>query len=115
MSLLTQNTHPDITQRAARAAEQLKSVPQQMMEMMVNQWNTAYDNLWNTRGDVTSAMKLEAIGTSGAELFNASAAFTEFILVQCAGKRQDIVTTITTKVNAIPAHTIHSDGTVTLN
>lgn len=115
MSLLTAQPQTNDSQRLNRITEQLKFAPRQILEMLVNQWNHSYDSLWSTRGDITVAQKLEALGTSAAELFASSEALTIFIITQCTGKRPDIISDITAKVNAIPAHTTHADGTITLN
>jgi len=114
MSLLTQ-TVPDSSLLINRITNQLKATPRQMMELLVNQWNFAYDSLWSSRGDITPAQKLLALGTDAAELFDTSAALTTFIISQCSGKRDDIVAAMTAKIAAIPAHTIHPDGTITLD
>lgn len=113
MSLLTPQ-EPNEAMMLERRVTQIKNSPRQMTEMLVRQWMSAFDALWST-GKFTPQQKLEELGTDAAELFELNTAMVTFMVSQLTGKRDDLVQMVTEKVAQIPEHTVHEDGTVTIN
>lgn len=114
MSILTKknkSNQPSVDQ----VAERIKSSAFQASEQMLNSWNQTFDMLWREGGAFTPAEKLEALGTEAAELFQLSAAMVEFMINNLSGKRDDALAIIAAKVSSMPALTINSDGTVTID
>lgn len=117
MSLFTQAPIPNLS-RLDRITDQLKSSPLNILNLMVTQWNSAYDTLWSGcvgPEGITPAKKLAALGTNAVELFDSSAALTAFIITQCAGKRLDIIAAMEAKIAAIPKFSRHANGSITLD
>jgi len=86
-----------------------------MAEQIVRQWETAFDQLWTERNGVTPAMRIAEIGTDAAELFGANEALVTFLAGMLTGKDDALIASIMAKVATMPPHTIHEDGTVTLD
>ena len=114
MSLLTQQNELSDAQFLERRVQEIKSSPRRLAEQMYQQWEQSFNALW-TENRFTVAQKLEALDTDAAELFALNTAFVTFMVTQLTGKRDDLVQKIQDKINSMPAYTIVSDGTVTLN
>lgn len=114
MSLLTQQNELSDAQLLQRRVQEIKSTPRKLTEQMYQQWLQGFNALW-TDGKFTAAQKLQALDTDAAELFALNTAFVTFMVTQLTGKRDDLVQHMQDKINAMPAYTIHDDGTVTLN
>jgi len=94
---------------------QIKSAPRRLTDLIVREWQRAFDLLWTPSNGVTPAARLTEIGTDAAELFAANAALTQFLVTMLTGKDDALVAEIAAKVATIPAFTVHPDGTVTLD
>jgi hypothetical protein len=106
----TTNQEPTVEQVALRIKLQTAQIPQQI----VRQWESVFNFLWSD-GIYTAEQKIAALGTDAGELFQANEALVAFMIAQLTGKRDDIVDAINSKIAALPAYTINSDGTVTLD
>lgn len=105
-----QNKQPTVEEVALRIKLQTAQVPQQI----IRRWESIFNFLWSD-GVYTAEEKIAALGTDAGELFEANQALVDFIVAQLTGKRDDIVESINAKIAALPAYTIHPDGTVTLD
>lgn len=86
-----------------------------MAETLLKQWEQAFDTLWIEKDGITPTMRLEQLGDAAAELFEANAAMITFVVGMLQGKDDATVAKLMAKVATIPAHTVHEDGTVTLD
>jgi hypothetical protein len=115
-----ENQGPTREQRLQRLVGEIKAAPISLVNEMVNRWNRAFDQLWSESftpvGEpITVEEKLAALGTNAAELFELNTIFTQFIITQLTGKRDDIVAQIVAKVATIPPYTVNPDGSITLD
>jgi hypothetical protein len=86
-------------------AQRALKMPSRMLTQLVRSWSAGVDLIWNTPAP---AEVLAALGTSGAELFQRSAALRAFLESQKPG------CTATPAAARIKPVTVKADGTVTL-
>jgi hypothetical protein len=86
-----------------------------MVEQLVSQWEHAFRVLWGNESGVTPAQRLAAIDTDAAELFATNTALIEFLVPLLSGRDDALVARIMARVAVIPPHTVHEDGTVTID
>ena len=117
MSLLAPIVNPVIPEaiRINGQVAAVKIAPRRMTELMVKQWEQAFDALWLERDGITPVQRLAGLGTIAAELFEENTAFVSYLISRLTGKDDALVAKIMAKVATIPAHTVHEDGTVTLD
>lgn len=114
---------PNIPQPQARNPEllakaqvqQIKASPRRILETMVESWTRSFDMLWNEREGVTAAHRLAALGTDAVALFVHSKAMVEFLLATIGDKDPALTAKIASRLAAMPATTVHDDGTVTID
>lgn len=111
MSILSPSTQQQKTE-AEESRDRLIQSVQQLVQSVVVQWRRSYSILWE--GSDPAAV-LELLGEDAAELFALNTALVTFMLSELSGKRDDLAQEISDLVAAIPAHTVHQDGTVTLD
>jgi hypothetical protein len=106
MSLLTLPTPP--TPAQARAARAL-ALPRIIFTRLLRDWRDGIKTVWAAP---TPADVITALGPSAAELFTRSAQLRAFLEAQQPGCTQ---IPHTPEAALIQPHTIHPDGTVTIN
>lgn len=117
MNLLSKPQGPTIPieSRLRGQVAQIRSAPRRLAESIIAQWESAFNMLWLVKDGVTPAMRLEELGSDAAALFQANAALTQFLVSMLTGQDDELVAEITAKVLSIPPHTVHEDGTVTID
>jgi hypothetical protein len=78
-------------------------------------WLSDFNGFWSTRNGIGPSEKLAGLGTRAARLFQISGARHVTLIQALEFSRPDLVAEIQAKLVTIPAHTIHEDGTVTLD
>lgn len=100
------------SQRATRAF--IESV-NAAAESRVRHWQAAFRRLWSP-AESTPAEILALLGTGAAQVFAMNAAEASDIVAQLTAYGQtDQAAQVTALLATIPSHTIHADGTVTLD
>ena len=115
MPLLTPPPTPPIEQLVNMQVSQIRQLPRRLAEQLYRSWDQAFDFMWVERDGVTPAMRLEALGTAAAEMFERNTALVTFMVGMFTGEDNALVAKIMAKVATIPAYTVNEDGTVTLN
>lgn len=118
MSLFQTPQNRSITNPAQIIRQQvgfLEASPRRMTEQLLRQWEQAFDLMWSDKDGVTPAQRLAALGPDAAELFAANAALIGFICQLLKGRDDALAAKLAGKTAAIPPHTVHKDGTITLD
>jgi len=115
MPLLDPTNTPAQPSKLNRQVSRLKAGPRQVVEQMVQGWESLFDLLWSDQGEVTPEDRLAAIGADGAELLQRSTALVTFLLTQLEGEDAETITRIQGKVAAMPAISVSAGGTVTID
>jgi hypothetical protein len=78
-------------------------------------WIQDFNEFWSTVNSIGPAEKLAGLGTRAGRLFQLSGRRVADLIEALQYSRPDIVQAIMERLGALPAHTIHEDGTVTLD
>jgi hypothetical protein len=106
MSLLNRTPiNPQPLSEAERAAKRLRHAPAQLFQTVLSLWGGGVQLLWNSENPQAI---LDDLGLDAKELFELSSKTAIFLESLQPGCTAD-------KVALIRAHTVHEDGTVTVD
>lgn len=112
--LNAQSILTDTGDTAAQAtARQVLRVPSQTADVILNQLQDGMDRLW---GAQDPQAVLDAMGGNAGKVFALNAAFSQMV-AQLLTSEGDMVrlARLQAILSRIPAHTVHEDGTVTID
>ena len=118
MPLLAPTVNPQPTQenKIARQVSRLIETPNQVKGQLIAAYKQAHSLMWGNQGEVTPAQRIAKLNetAAAAELLAIEGALFAFLTQVLAQQDADALADITALHEAIPAHSISENGTVTL-
>jgi len=113
----TKNVQPTQADKIARQVSHLITIPNQVKGQLISAYMQAHSLMWGNQGDVTPAQRIAKLNETGAaaELLSIEGALFAFLTQTLAQQDADALSEVTALHEAIPAHSISQDGTVTLD
>jgi hypothetical protein len=99
----------------AVAVERIMSATTARAVSDANNWIQDFNEFWATVNGIGPAEKLAGLGNRAGRLFQLSGRRVAELIEALQYSRPDIVQAIMERLATLPSHTIHEDGTVTLN
>ena len=96
----------------SRAADSIRRSAKTMTDRLLKTLNAGLSEIWDAEDP---AAVLAELGTDAKEAFLLSSETVKLFEAILPGKRDDELAALKAKVEAIPAYTIKSDGSVTLD
>ena len=96
----------------SRAADSIRRSAKTMTDRLLKTLNAGLSDIWDAEDP---AAVLAELGTDAEEAFLLSSETVKLFTAILPGSRDAELATLLAKIEAIPAFTIHSDGTVTLD
>ena len=114
MSVLNYKTQSELSseEKNRTRANRINSITVSSSEKLINGITKSLSLIWES--DDPQGV-LDALGTDAKELFEINTETLNFLTTVLAGKRDEDLEKIAEKVAKILPHTIHEDGTVTID
>jgi hypothetical protein len=113
----TENVQPTQADKIARQVSRLTEIPNQVKGQLISAYKQGHSLLWGNQGEVTPAQRIAKLNETGAaaELLAIEGAVFAFLTQVLAQQDAGALAEVTALHEAIPAHSISQDGTVTLD
>jgi hypothetical protein len=113
----TENVQPTHEDKIVRQVSRLIAMPNQVKGQLISAYKQAHNLLWGNQGQVTPEQRIEKLNETGAaaELLAIGGALFDFLTQVLAQQDEGALAEITALHEAIPAHSVSENGTVTLD
>ena len=113
----TQNVQPTQEVKIAHQASLLIAAPNQVKNNLISAYKQAHSLMWGNQGEVTPAQRIAKLNetAAAAEFLAIEGVLFAFLTQTLAQQDAGALAEVTALHEAIPAHSISQDGTVTLD